>query len=178
MWAGRGVLAIATVAMLTLAACSGGDTPNLMNVRAPGEGPDEFGVLPSKPLEMPEDLAVLPPPTPGGANRTDATPNADAIVALGGRPEVVTRGAVPASDGALAGYAGRYGVSPDIRQTLAAEDLEYRRNNDGRLLERLFNINVYYRAYEPLSLDQHNELERWRAKGVRTVSAPPRKDDV
>ena len=34
-------------------------------------------------------------------------------------------------------------------------------------------MNVYYRAYEIQSLDQVRELERWRARGVRTESAPP-----
>jgi hypothetical protein len=74
---------------------------------------------------------------------------------------------------ALASYAGRYGVTPGIRQTLADEDLEWRRDNEGRVLERLFNVNVYYRAYEIQSLDQVRELDRWRARGVRTESAPP-----
>ena len=176
MRVGRGAFVIATLAILTLSACGNkNDTPNLMNIRSSSAGPDEFGILPAKPLELPKNLASLPEPTPGGSNLTDPTPEADAIAALGGNPAAMTRGGVPAGDGGLAGYAGRYGVSPDIRQTLASEDLEYRRNNDGRLLERLFNINVYYRAYEPLSLDQQTELEKWRAKGVRTVSAPPRK---
>lgn len=161
-------------ALLILSACgNNSDTPELMNLRSDGPGPDEFAVLPVKPLSMPENLAELPVPTPGGTNRTDQTPELDAIAALGGNPAVVSRGGIPASDGALATYAGRYGVSPDIRQVLALEDLEYRRNNDGRLLERAFNVNVYYRAYEPLSLDQYLELQRWRKAGVRTISAPP-----
>jgi hypothetical protein len=178
MTPGPRALALAMTAVLTLSACGNGDdTPELMNLRAQGNGPDEFGILPYKPLELPQNLAELPPPAPGGANRTDATPQADAIAALGGNPNAVTRsGGVPASDGGLYGYAARYGVSPDIRQTLAAEDLEYRRDNNGRILERLFNVNVYYRAYERQSLDQHRELERWRAVGARTVSAPPRLD--
>lgn len=168
----RGTLAV--VAALLLSACgNNSDTPELMNVRAAGPGPDEFSVLPVKPLAMPENLAELPAPTPGGTNRTDQTPELDAIAALGGNPAVVSRGGIPAADGALTAYASRYGVTPDIRQTLALEDLEYRRNNDGRLLERAFNVNVYFRAYEPLSLDQYRELARWRSIGVRTVSAPP-----
>ena len=57
--------------------------------------------------------------------------------------------------------------------TLAAEDLEWRRENNGRLLERLFNVNVYYSSYKPMSLDQHLELERLRQMGVWTPSAPP-----
>jgi hypothetical protein len=165
----------AIAAALLLAACGGGDkAPNLMNVRAPGNGPDEFAILPPKPLEMPETLAALPPPTLGGANRTDPTPKADAIIALGGNPNTSTT--VPAADGALLAYATRSGISADIRTTLATEDLAFRRDNNGRLLERLFNVNVYYRAYEDQSLDQHAELARWRRAGARTPSAPPAQD--
>ena len=54
---------------LALAACGGADEPNLLNIKQDrSEGPDEFAILPSKPLQMPEDLAALPPPTPGGSN--------------------------------------------------------------------------------------------------------------
>jgi hypothetical protein len=170
MQAGRSVLAIAAVAMLALAGCSGDQS--LMNIKQQGAGPDEFGVLPTKPLQMPENLAELPPPTPGGRNITDPTPEADAIVALGGRPDA-PRAGVPASDGGLARYAGRYGVAPDIRQVLATEDLEFRLDNQGRPLEKLFGLNVYYKAYKPYELDQYAELEKWRARGLRTPSAPP-----
>lgn len=153
--------------VLGLSACGGSDQPNLMNLRSSGNGPDEFAILPSKPLELPPDLKALPAPTPGGGNITDPTPEADAIVALGGKP------GAGANDAALVAYAGRQGLSSDIRQVLAAEDLEYRRKNDGRLLERLFDVNVYYKAYQPMALDQHAELARWRRLGAPTPSAPP-----
>ena len=153
--------------VLGLSACGGSDQPNLMNLRASGNGPDEFAILPAKPLQLPPDLKALPAPTPGGSNITDPTPEADAIVALGGKP------GAGANDAALVAYAGRQGLSADIRQVLAAEDLEYRRKNDGRLLERLFDVNVYYKAYQPMALDQHAELARWRRLGAPTPSAPP-----
>jgi hypothetical protein len=170
MRAGRSVWAVAIAAVLALGGCSGDQS--LMNIQQPGKGPDEFGVLPLKPLEMPKSLAELPPPTPGGTNIADPTPLADAIVALGGRPDAA-RGGVPTADGTLGRYAGRYGVAPDIRQQLAAEDLEYRQDNQGRPLEKLFGLNVYFKAYKPYELDQYDELEYWRARGVRTESAPP-----
>ena len=122
---------------------------------------------------MPDDLAALPEPTPGGANITDPTPEADAVAALGGRPEALTRQGISAGNGGLVSYASRFGVAQDVRTQLAAEDLEYRRKNDGRLLERLFNVNVYYKAYLPMSLDKYATLEYWRSRGVRTVGAPP-----
>ncbi len=171
MQANRGALAVAMAAVLALAACGGDKTPNLMNLRSSSNGPDEFGILPAKALELPEDLTALPEPTLGGANRTDPTPIDDAIVALGGSPRAA--GGVPAVDGALVRYGVRYGTAAGIRETLAAEDLEYRRKNDGRLLERIFNVNVYFKAYRKQSLDQQAELRRWRKGGRRTPSAPP-----
>jgi hypothetical protein len=80
---------------------------------------------------------------------------------------------VPAGEAPLVSAATRYGVSPQIRQQLAREDLEYRRRNDGRLLERIFDVNVYHRAYRRQALDQQRELERFRRAGARTVAAPP-----
>lgn len=158
---------MAVLALTAVLGACGGNSPDLMNVASSGGGPDEFGVLPNRPLERPDDLGALPPPTPGGANRGDLTPKSDAVAALGGQP-----GAGPAA-GALVAHAGRYGVSPQIRATLAAEDLAFRRANDGRLLERLFNSNIYFRAYRPRSLDQYQELDRFRRAGVRTPAAPP-----
>ncbi len=176
MRSARVVLAIAGAALLMLAACGGGkDVPNLMNVRSETNGPDEFSILPPKPLELPEDLAALPEPTPGGENLTDPRPFDDAIVALGGKPQAT--GGVPAGDGALYSYATRKGVTAGIRQTLAAEDLEFRQKNDGRLLERIFNVNVYFKAYRKQSLDQYAELERWRRAGARSPSAPPNPEE-
>jgi hypothetical protein len=176
MTAARLVLALAGVALLTVAGCGAwrDKPPQLMNLRSSTAGPDEFSIVPPKALEMPEDLAALPEPTPGGENRTDPRPKDEAVLALGGTPRVASASA-PASDGALVAYAARAGVAGDIRPALAAEDVEYRRKNNGRLLERLFGVNVYYRAYRKQALNQQAELERWRAAGAATPSAPPRK---
>jgi hypothetical protein len=172
MQAQRRFLAIAAAMVLTLAACGNSDgVPSLMNIRSTTAGPDEFGIIPPKPLEMPQDLAALPDPTPGGANRTDRDPQAEAVAALGGN--LGQRDGVNAAHSGLYAYAARYGVASGIRETLATEDLDYRRSNDGRLLERLFNVNVYYKAYEDQSLDQQAELWRWRRAGAKTPSAPP-----
>ncbi len=169
-----GGLRVAMVALVTaLAGCSSGGTPELMNLRSATAGPDEFGILPPKALEMPTDLATLPQPTPGGANLTDQNPRADAILALGGKPRTLD-GAVPASDQALIAYAARYGVLAAVRDILASEDLDWRQRNKGRPLERLFNVNVYFDAYRSMALDQQSELEKWRQAGVGTPSAPPR----
>ncbi len=173
MQAGYGRAVIAIAAMVTLASCGDKGAPQLMNLRS-GQGPDEFAIVPPKPLELPENLSELPEPTPGGFNRTDQNPEADAVVALGGKPSAA--GGIPSGDAALYAHAARFGVEGGIRSTLAAEDLDWRRDNNGRILERLFNVNVYYKAYRKMRLDQQAELARWRALGVRNPSAPPRKD--
>lgn len=174
MAAARVVLAIAGAALLSVSACGKADkAPILMHVHSETQGPDEFSIVPSKPLEMPDSLTDLPAPTPGGSNRTDATPRQDAIVALGGNPAKAN--AIPAADSALVARAARYGVDGGIREALAKDDLEFRRKNDGRLLERLLSVNVYFKAYRKMALDQQRELLRWRKLGVATPSAPPAK---
>jgi hypothetical protein len=82
---------------------------------------------------MPKDLAVLPEPTPGGANLVDPNPMADALVALGGNapnPDASSRG-----DGGIITYASRNGVTQSIRSVLAAEDLDFRFLDEGELLQ-------------------------------------------
>lgn len=166
-----GILLI-LMATLAVSACSGSKEPRLLNIESSTVGPDEFAILPNKPLQSPDNFNSLPTPRPGGGNLVDPSPNEDAISALGGNPAAVSRG-VPASDAGLVGHASRFGVSGSIRQELAAADLEFRRRKDGRILERLFNVNVYFRAYERQSLDKYAELERFRRRGVRTPAAPP-----
>jgi len=165
----------AGLALATLGACSSGsDAPILMNIAAAQRGPDEFSVLPTQPLQSPPSFSALPTPTPGGSNLVDTNPRAEAITAMGGRPGAVQTGGVPAADSALFAHVARHGTSSEIREQLAAEDLEYRRRNNGRVLERLFGANVYHRAYRDQALDSQAELERWRQAGARTPSAPPR----
>ncbi len=174
MRASLGVKTLAAVAILALVGCGDKGDPKLMNLRSATNGPDEFGILPPKALDMPEDLSALPEPTPGGENRTDPKPFDDAIVALGGTAGA--RNGIPSADSAIYSHAARFGVSADIRSVLAAEDLEFRRKNNGRLLERLFDVNVYFKAYRKQSLDQQTELAYWRKRGIGTPSAPPAKD--
>lgn len=161
----------ALIALAFLAACSSGD-PQLMHLKPPSQGPDEFAAIPSKPLEMPPSLNALPAPTPGGQNRADINPMDDAVVALGGRPATRT-GKIPAADAGLVTYASRYGTKPDIRNVLAQEDYEYRKTHNGKLLERWFGVTTYYAAYQPYALDAWTELQRWRKANVATPSAPP-----
>ena len=149
---------LSAVMLLGLAACNRGGSV----------GPDEFSVLPTRPLELPANLSSLPPPTPGGLNLTDPNPTGDAIAALGGVQS--DAGGVPASDAALVAQASRNGTDPAIRQTLAAEDAGLRRRAQrGQALNRA----RYLRVYAGQALDAYAELLRFRNAGVQVPSAPP-----
>ena len=50
------------------------------------------------------------------------------------------------------------GAATGFATSFAAEDLQFRRDNDGRLLERLFSVNVYHNAYEGMWLDKYAEF--------------------
>ena len=66
-----------------LVACTTSDR-TLHQMRNNRGTPEEFAIVPNKPLEMPQSFAELPTPTPGSANRTDQTPLADAVAAPAG----------------------------------------------------------------------------------------------
>ena len=163
-------------AAVILSACSKKDG-KLMNLRSSGRGPDEFAILPTKPLETPKTYAVLPDPTPGGKNRVDLEPNADAVAALGGSRKAYDREGISAGDQGVVQTAARYGIASGIRTTLAEEDKEFRSKHRGKLLERLFGNTVYFQAYKDESLDRYAELKRLRRAGVRTPAAPPNPEE-
>lgn len=165
--AGKCVILGAMAAGLFLSACGGGEPNRLMNLRPTHAGPDEFSILPTKPLQIPSDLTNLPTPTPGGSNLVDQNPLADAVIALGGRPGAGT------TDPALIAAATRNGVSPTIRGDLAREDAEFRAKQSPSLLERLFGTSTYHRVYADQTVNSGSELERWRQVDRRTPSAPP-----
>lgn len=164
-----GVIFLASA--VALSGCSDG---GLRELKKPGTGPDEFLILPSKPLSEPESYSALPTPTPGGANITDPNPNADAVAALGGSPDrLIAGGAVPTQDLALVTSSGRYGVEPGIRQTLAEDDAKFRKRENRTARFKLFNVDRYGDAYKRQQLDPHAVNERFRRAGVATPSAPP-----
>jgi hypothetical protein len=129
--------------------------------------PDEFMVLPTRPLEMPQNLAALPPPVPGAPNRVDYQPQQIALEGLTGRPGP----AATAGGAALVAAAGP--AQPQIRSVLASEDAEYRATHQGLLLERLFNKNKEVVVYEAMILDPGREYEYLRARGLNQPPAPP-----
>ena len=144
----------------------------LHDLRTNQRQPEEFSILPVKPLEQPENYAALPSPTPGASNRTDPTPLADAVAALGGNPARLSAAGAPVSDGALVNQASRFGRAGDIREVLAAEDLEFRKRRS-IFTWAIVPRDEYYRAYRRQALDPYKVLWRYRNGSVRTPAAPP-----
>lgn len=132
--------------------------------RGLSEGPDEFGVVPSEPLQTPPSLTSLPPPMPGGVNRADANPQADLARALGGQAQGF---GISEADEILIVAASRFGVEDDIRDVLFAQDARLRERR-GRL--RIFGGGEYLSLYANQALDAQAEGARFRALGVRVPS--------
>ena len=108
---------------------------------------------------------------PGQANLTDRSAVAEGVAAFGGRLDTST--GIPAGDAALVQHAGRMGVQPGIRASLAQSDAEFRKRK-GRFTQfRIVPVDRYSQAYKSQILDAHNEAERWRNAGGRTPSYPP-----
>lgn len=151
----------------TVAGCGGNRGPaGFLRSAGVGGTPDEFMVLPTKPLEMPENMAALPPPTPGAANRVDYHPREVAIAGLTGRPALATT-----NGAALVARSGP--ADPNVRTALAAEDAEWRATNHGLIFERMFTRDRTALVYRPMVLDAPAELERLRRMGVEVPPPPP-----
>lgn len=156
---------------LLLAACS--NDKGIRQLSSNGDGPDEFKILPAKPLSIPKDQNALPPPTPGGANATDLDPVGDAVVALGGSRKAARSTSIPSGDAGLVNYSGRLGRAENIRGTVAAEDAEFRRKRGRFTNIRIVKEDRYNEVYKQQHLDQYNEQYRWRNGGAATPAAPP-----
>lgn len=167
------ILLLALAATVSLSACARSSNNGMLHLRSTGTGPDEFAILPTKPLVLPKDLNGLPTPTLGGTNLADPTPNLDATIALGGNARSFNQSGVPKSDLGMISTVSRYGVSANIRAELAVDDVEFRRTHRGKLLERLLGVSTYFSAYEPMTLNRYAELRRLRRAGIRTPAAPP-----
>lgn len=161
-----------TILVLGIALAGCGRKP-LHSMRSNSEGPDEFMVLPVKPLTAPKDYDVLPAPTPGGANLVDQDPMADAVAALGGRPSVLQAKGVPASDGALVASASRYGVPANARAAISQEDAEFRRKQGRMTSIKLFPVDRYSQVYRRQVMNSYEMNERFRQSGFDTPTAPP-----
>jgi len=159
------------LAALTLSAC--GENRGLRDLRDPAAGPEEFSILPTKNLEVPDSYSVLPAPTPGQANLVDPNPKADAVAALGGNPARLNDTGVPRSDGALIASTSRFGVPGNIRETTSAEDAEFRKRRGRFTNIRLFKTDSYAQVYKREILDSGQTLNTYRRAGRKTPTAPP-----
>lgn len=155
-------------------AVTGCSNHGLRQLRAPGTGPDEFKIVPSRPLTQPPDYSILPAPTPGGGNLTDQHPEADAVAALGGRPPAPDAGAIPASDAALVAASGRRGVQPGVRAALADTDARFRKRQSRMTRLRLFPVDRYSQAYRREALEPYGQAEAFRRAGRETPTSPPK----
>lgn len=167
----RPASSVILILALGLAAC-GGDK-GLRDLSDPAAGPEEFAIVPNKPLQTPDNFNTLPVPTPGQANLVDATPKQDAIAALGGKPSRLNEQGVPRADSALVASASRYGVPGNIRATTSAEDAEFRKRRGRFTNIRLFRTDSYAQVYKRQTLDSQGTLNAARRAGVRTPTAPP-----
>lgn len=163
--AGRALLLLGTAALL-LGGCQNRNLVSGLRSAGVGGTPDEFMVLPTRPLKMPTDLAALPVPAPGTANLVDYEPRAEAVAGLSGKPTLAT------ADGS--GLVARSGSgAPGIRAEVAAEDAQYRADHPGLLLERAFARDKNALIYRRMTLEQAQEYERIRAAGIGVPAAPP-----
>lgn len=166
------------LALVVLTACgsrqdTGNEQTNLKQLRNVTGAPEEFSIVPNKPLETPESFTELPQPTPGAANRTDQTPLKDAVAALGGNPSRLDpQPGAPRSDQALIARASRFGRDVTIREDLAEADLAFRKRRS-LFNWRLVPTDTYNRAYRSQTLDPYNTLDAARRGGALTPSAPP-----
>lgn len=165
----RGMV-LGTTMALVLGACA---NTGLRDLRSDSGGPDEFQIQTVKPLEQPQDVTVLPPPTPGGSNLVDHKPFDDVSIALGGRAPSSPDAPVPGVDGAMVTHASRFGVSPDIRQSLAAEDAKFRKQRGRFTNIRIVRTDMYNKVYERYALDPVRVSQSFRRAGIQTPSSPP-----
>lgn len=162
------------VLAMAVSACGGRDRDiTLSRIKNTGNGPEEFNIVPGKPLQAPDSYRALPAPTPGGTNITDPTPRGDSVAALGGNPAALANTGIGQADGGLVNYANRFGVVPGIRQTLAREDVEIRRKRGRVNILNIGRNDDYNLAYRRQWLDSNAEATRLRRIGVPTPSYPP-----
>ncbi len=154
MFLNKKLLMVCVAGAVSVAGCSGSGQKK----RA-----DEFAVLPTIPLEIPDDVTTLPVPN-DGQNLVDKRPKASAIAALGG--QIGTGRRTSGDDASLLGVAMRFGVEPDIAEVLYKEGAAARRSARGTGIERAFGYNAVKRAYKNQTLNEAEEAARLLALGV------------
>jgi len=163
------LIVCALIAVTVLAAC---ENKGLRQIQPRGEGPDEFLIVPAKPLETPESFSALPAPTPGGFNRTDQRPLEDSVASLGGQRSS-PNAPIPGADGALVNHASRFGRDASIRATLAAADAQFRKRQSRLTQIRIIQEDTYAQAYRREAIRPGRVAEQFRRAGIPTPTAPP-----
>ena len=165
----------AMIMLLTVAVgCSRDDSnPDLVQYRSTS-GPDEFSVTVYPPVSKPTQAAPLPVPAPGAPARAAISPSDRAIRLLGGTPQSGADLGISQRHASLMTHIAGLGVQPGIRDTLAREDLEFRRGRGAKPVERMFSYSVYFRAYQPMSLEPIAESQRLVELGLPTTTIPTR----
>ena len=152
--------AVAMVALLGLAGCEDNSLRSQLGLLH--QGPDQFAVLPNRPIEVP-DHDDLPPPEPGAASPIAPDPLGEVKLALG---SVAAAPLSEPSDGerTVMAMLGPLPVEDGIREMLAAEHEEML-DEDTPLVHKIFGIEQrrYRRAN---ALDASEELDRLRGAGV------------
>jgi hypothetical protein len=162
-------LAVILPLVLGLGGCSNGGLAGFLRTSGATSTPDEFLVLPTRPLEIPDNLSALPPPTPGTVNRVDYQPERIAVAGLTGKDVPLTT----TSGTALLARAGAGSANPQIRVITAEEDADYRSVNKGRLLERWFSRDKEAVVYRSMTLDAAAAYDEMRSRGVEVSPPPP-----
>ena len=163
------LIACAMIAATMVAGCA---NEGLRQITPKGDGPDEFLIVPAKPLEQPESFAALPAPTPGGSNRTDQQPLSDSVAALGGQ-RTSPNAPIPGSDGALVNHTSRFGRDANIRGTLAAADAAFRKRQSRFTQIRVVRQDRYNDAYRREALDPVATSRAFQRAGIPTPNLPP-----
>ncbi len=165
-----------TAIILTLAgglsACNrdGNNGRPLLNLRQSAIAPDEFLVVPQKPLETAVDASVLPKPVPGAESRVTIDFEDNLMAALGGRMR--SSGRVPASEAALVSAArSNGGTTANIRDIMRDEDQAFREARSGKI-DRLAKKRMAVTVYDQMLLDPEAEVLRLQAMGVKTPAIP------
>ena len=153
------------VTLFLIAACSSDDA-RLRDLYDVGTGPEEFAILPSKPLIIPSNLRELPVPDETVENLADPTPKRDLVEKLGGSIDETK--SAPKKDRDLLNYVSRAGVNSNIREELAEEDRKFLRRMGVLTGVKLFRVDRYNQVYRKMTLSAPKELERWRSLGIRT----------
>jgi len=131
-------------------------------------GPDEFAIIPTKPLEIPEDTVSLPEPSVGAKNRVDLEPQTDAILALGGQPDRLASTNIAADEQALVAVASRNGVVENIRDIVDEDSKKNTRKPN--FFERWLGRDGRLQTYKSESIDPAAVTDRLRRQGIKTPS--------